>query len=553
MDEKNQNQENLETIEESAQTEAQLEAASEKEPKDEEAVLQEELEGKSKPEPKAQPEKKKKASFFKGNKFKRGGMATVMTVVFIAIVVVINLLVSILSDRFPSMNVDLTAQKMNTLSEQALDVAKSVEQETTIYLIGAEDSYRNDTIYSNYGLQYSQVANLAERLAEANQNIKVEFIEPDTNPEFISRYADENLATGRVMVKTDKRYKVLTVDDMFSMSQNSTTGGTDMFSKVDSALAGALEMANLDKVPVFTLATGHGEMLNSTNMAAFLKMMEDQNFQVEEIDLMTEEIPEDTQILMLPTPTTDYTEEELAKLRALLADQERQESIAVLATFYPNQGNFPNLNNFLEEWGIEVETGAVVAENDDSRYLLANPSYVLVDSTSETMEGTYDRLVSPASVPIKLLFSGNGEVGTDALWTTASSAYTITENSAEEEMENPVTSQQVVASKSSALAQFDNKFYNRSVIVFGSSQIFTDSFMETAFSNRQYISDLLKLATDTGGSSVTVYTERVQTNTLDVMATQNTIIMLGLGVFTIGLPLVILAAGLVIFLKRRHL
>ena len=240
-------------------------------------------------------------------------------------------------------------------------------------------------------------------------------------------------------------------------------------------------------------------------------------------------------------------------MRALLADQERQESVMILATFYPNQGNFPNLNSFLEEWGVAVETGSVVAESDDSRYLLANPSYVLVDSANDAIEGTYSRLVSPASVPIKLLFSGNGEIGAEALWTTASSAYTITENTAEEEIEKPVTSQQVVASMSSSLVQFDNKFYQRGVIVFGSSQVFTDTFMETAFSNRQYISDLLRLSTNTDGSSVTVYTEKVQTNTLDVMATQNTIVVLGLGVFTIGLPLVILAAGLVIFLKRRHL
>jgi len=40
---------------------------------------------------------------------------------------------------------------------------------------------------------------------------------------------------------------------------------------------------------------------------------------------------------------------------------------------------------------------------------------------------------------------------------------------------------------------------------------------------------------------------------VDVTASQNTITVLGLGVFTIGLPVLILAAGLVIFLKRRHL
>ena len=36
----------------------------------------------------------------------------------------------LLSDRFPSMNIDLTANQVNTLSEEALDVAKEVQYDT---------------------------------------------------------------------------------------------------------------------------------------------------------------------------------------------------------------------------------------------------------------------------------------------------------------------------------------------------------------------------------------------------------------------------------------
>ena len=77
--------------------------------------------------------------------------------------------------------------------------------------------------------------------------------------------------------------------------------------------------------------------------------------------------------------------------------------------------------------------------------------------------------------------------------------------------------------------------------------------MQTAFDNSRYVTDLMKFATDTDGSEVTVMTERVQTNIVDVTASQSTITVLGLGVFTIGLPVLMLAAGLCIFLKRRHL
>ena len=477
-----------------------------------------------------------------------------LTVVFIAVVVVVNLLVSVLSERFPSMSIDLTAQKMNTLSEQAAEIAKGIQQDTDIYLIGKEEAYENDAIYSGYGLKYSQVMNLAKRLEEVNSKIHVQFIDPDTNPDFISSYSGENLTTGRVLIKTEKRYKVLTVDDMFSMSQNQNTGATDMFSNVDSALAGAIEVVNLEKMPILTIATGHDEMLAVDSMNAFIEMMEKQNFDVRQIDMLTEEIPEDTQLLMIATPSTDYTTEEIQKLRDLLSDQERQESVSVLVSFYPGQGKLPNLTAFLEEWGVSVGMGSVVAESDASRYALTNPQCVMVDSVGNSMKAkTYKRLVSPLSVPLEVLFTGNGDVGVEELWTTSEGAYVVTENTSQEEMENPETSKQTVATLSSTITQFGNEFYYRSVMVFGSSHIFSDSFMETAFDNAEYLSDLMKRATDTDGSSVSILTKNVQTNTMDVTASQNTIMMLGLGVFTIALPVLVLVLGLGIFLKRRHL
>lgn len=537
MDENKQSLENQEEIEEVSG----IEEGAVQEPSPE-----------KKPEPGQKPEKK--VSVFKGNKFKRGGMATVLTVVFIAVVVVVNLLVSVLSERFPSMSIDLTAQKMNTLSEQATEIARGIQQDTDIYLIGKEEAYENDAIYSGYGLKYSQVMNLAKRLEEVNSKIHVQFIDPDTNPDFISSYSGENLTTGRVLIKTEKRYKVLTVDDMFSMSQNQNTGATDMFSNVDSALAGAIEVVNLEKMPILTIATGHDEMLAVDSMNAFIEMMEKQNFDVRQIDMLTEEIPEDTQLLMIATPSTDYTTEEIQKLRDLLSDQERQESVSVLVSFYPGQGKLPNLTAFLEEWGVSVGMGSVVAESDASRYALTNPQCVMVDSVGNSMkEKTYKRLVSPLSVPLEILFTGNGDVGVEELWTTSEGAYVVTENTSQEEMENPETSKQTVATLSSTITQFGNEFYYRSVMVFGSSHIFSDSFMETAFDNAEYLSDLMKRATDTDGSSVSIMTKNVQTNTMDVTASQNTIMMLGLGVFTIALPVLVLVLGLGIFLKRRHL
>lgn len=501
---------------------------------------------------------KQKRSFGKAlrsEKFKRGGMATLMSVIFIAIVVILNILMGVLTDRFPSLNVDLTAQKMNTLSDQALEIAKNVEQETSIYLIGSEDAYRNNTMYysSAYGFDYSQIANLADKLQEANSKISVEFIDPDTNPTFISEYPEDNLVSGKVLVKTEKRHKVLSVNDLFSMQNDQTTGSRNTYSKVDSALAGALEVVNMDKVPVVAIATGHNEVLTPTQRGAFEDKMEAQNFEIREIDFVTEEIPEDTQILMLPTPNTDYTEEEIQKLRDFLDNDTNPESVTLLVTCHPTQGEMPNFDSFLEEWGVKVNR-ALVAETDSSRMALGSPAYVLVDHEDEILENDYGYLISPSGCGIELLFESNSDISTHALWTTSDTACLATEDMTEADLADAPKASQVVASLSYTTVKVGDVNTRRSVVVFGSSVGFTDSFINaTAFDNSTYITDLLKGMTGTDGSQVSVVTEQVQTNVRDVTASQSTVVFWGLIVFTVGLPLAILIVGLVIFLKRRHL
>ena len=61
-------------------------------------------------EKKEKKQKQPGKKLFNMNKVKRGGVTTLMTVVFIAIVIVLNVVVSALTQRFPSMDIDLTAE-----------------------------------------------------------------------------------------------------------------------------------------------------------------------------------------------------------------------------------------------------------------------------------------------------------------------------------------------------------------------------------------------------------------------------------------------------------
>lgn len=486
-------------------------------------------------------------------KFKHGSLAVVFTVVFIAVIIVINVLVSALTTRFPSMNFDLTKEGLNTLSDEATDVAKEIVNETTIYIIGSEDAVRGDEVYSNYSLKYSQVANLADRLHELNDKIKVEYIDPDMNPQFISDYAGDSLTTGKVMVKTDKRHKTLAVTDLFSIQQDSSTGQYNYYSKVDGALANALYLVNLDTVPVVAFATGHNEMLTvSDNLSTFTGMLNDNNFEVKEFNMLTDEIPEDASIVVLGTPT-DYTSEELSKLEAYLGDEKMASSRTLYVMTAPNAGwsSMPNLSSFLAEWGMEPQSQEVLESNTNNT-LYNMPYAIFANVTDSVLSKTYDNVVKVQAAPVKRLFTANNDISTYSVIETSDTAYLSND---EKVLETPETDTYTILAFAQRYMDNQGKIC-ANVVVDGCAADFYDGSSllgNSTFGNKDVTLDLIKNLTGTTDTRVGLTVNQTQTNTMDINASSAVTWSIGMMLFTIVVPVAVLVIGLVIFLRRRHL
>lgn len=487
-------------------------------------------------------------------KFKHGSLAVVFTVVFIAVIIVINVLVSALTTRFPSMNFDLTKEGLNTLSDEATDVAKEIVNETTIYIIGSEDAIRGDEVYSNYSLKYSQVANLADRLHELNDKIKVEYIDPDMNPQFISDYADDALTTGKVMVKTDKRHKTLAVTDLFSIQQDSSTGQYNYYSKVDGALANALYLVNLDTVPVVAFATGHNEMLTvSDNLSTFTGMLNDNNFEVKEFNMLTDDIPEDASIVVLGTPTTDYTSEELSKIEAYLGDEKMASSRTLYVMTAPNAGwsSMPNLSSFLAEWGMEPQSQEVLESNTNNT-LYNMPYAIFANVTDSVLSKTYDNVVKVQAAPVKRLFTANNDISTYSVIETSDTAYLSND---EKVLETPETDTYTILAFAQRYMDNQGKIC-ANVVVDGCAADFYDGSSllgNSTFGNKDVTLDLIKNLTGTTDTRVGLTVNQTQTNTMDISASSAVTWSIGMMLFTIVVPVAVLVIGLVIFLRRRHL
>ncbi len=140
---------------------------------------------------------------------------------------------------------------------------------------------------------------------------------------------------------------------------------------------------------------------------------------------MSDELsPEDYDITVLPAPINDLTEDCITKLDDFLyngGDLDRD--LIYIADVL--QYSTPNIDDFLEVWGIEIG-GSIVYEssNDKSQYVttmkgqLSAPIAVIGDETySEGLSNTKLPIIAPLSRPVNLLFDANVDRTTSALLT----------------------------------------------------------------------------------------------------------------------------------------
>ena len=269
--------------------------------------------------------------------------------------------------------------------------------------------------------------------------------------------------------------------------------------------------------------------------------MKENAFEIREINILTDSIPGDTSILFLPTPTTDYTEEEIQQIRSFMNDNDLETARTVLFSAYPSQGNIPRLKQFLEDWGIHIGDGTIV-ETDESRMFLNDPASIFVRSTQTVLaDGSYRYLLAPSASPLELLFESNNGIYTFPLWETGDTC---------EVRDGEDSSGKQIAAAYAYRKNEKNAY--RNVIVFGSSMALASPYLDSnSFANASYVRDLLRVASNTKAFTA-VQNEQILMNEMDITASRQTINLVGLWIFTILIPAGILFAGGIVFFRRRN-
>ena len=476
---------------------------------------------------------KNKKRFFRSPKFRRGGLATLFTVGFIAIVVLFNIVVSAINTRVP-LSVDMTAAGAFTLSDETADYLKTVEEPVEVYLCSSEDIYETS---SELTLRIHEALN---QITALNQNIKVTYIDLTANPSFAQNYPDETLSESSIIVKSDLRYRVFQYSDLFETSTDYYGQTYIEADRIEQVMMSKILSVTTEEIPVFTILDNSLGM----DLTGFENLLADNGYEVRTCDLITGEIDRDTDFVVVPSTNRDYSEEELEKLDAYLANTEKDVNLLVL--FDAQQAELPNLNAFLAEWGIQPEN-TLICESDSSRYVSDQPGFCVVNYSegdlAEKFRGNEENLFIYNCRVLRTLFDQQGSIRTTPLLETADTGLEMAVDE-----EGNVTQVGSGVLYPAVMAVKDNEEHQATVIALGTSLFFHDTLL--SYGNDSYSVNLFN---ELCGREDVVSIPSRDVGVPTIQLSQAQTVTIGLIIFTIVLPLAILVGGLILWLRRRQL
>ena len=355
-------------------------------------------------------DKKKLIGTISKKHIKNGSYTMVMSVIFIAVVIVINMIVSTIPSKYSE--IDISSQKLYSIGDETKEMLKDLEKDVTIYQIAQS------------GSEDENIANLLKKYEDESKHIKVEQKDPVVNPKFVSQYTSDDLSANSLIVVCGDRNKVIDYNNMYETSidyqtYSSQTTGFDGEGQITSAI-GYVTSENL---PVLYTVEGHGEKDMDSSVK---ENIEKANMDIKSLNLLTEgSVPDDADCLFIDSPSTDFSSDEKDAIIEYLEDGGK----AMIFSDYTTE-DMPNFDAILENYGVQRVDG-VVFEGDNQHYAMQMPYYLVptinsTDASSETASAGY-YVLAPYAQGIKKLDDVRDTVTIESILTTSDQAYSKTD------------------------------------------------------------------------------------------------------------------------------
>lgn len=454
----------------------------------------------------------------------------IVTAATVAAVVLVNAIVSTVAAKLP-LKIDLTHDKVYEYSEQTKEVLGGLTEDVNIYALYSDTS---DGTYVNTVREY------LDRYKHLSDKIKVSYKDPYEDPAFVRQFGSD-ITAGSLIVQQGDRSRVIPYNSIYSQSQYTGSVSIDAERLITSAVR---YVSGTGSIVHAYFTKGHNESGNSSSpLASSLKK---EGYEVGEVNLATDGVPEDASLIISLAPSNDFTAEECEALDKFL-----QGGGKAAFAFSAGMPKLDRLYAYLNDWGLTVNRDYVI-ESDSSKAIQTSngtkvPAPELQDhKINEKLKESDALLVTPSACSIGINGTNPQYAEVTPLLKTSSNSWGITDLTAQTTERR--SDYNIGPLTIAAVAEKQN---SGKVFVIGSvqavdmkellenSSYINGDFMLNTFSYMTGKDDALNIRAKTVSAENLTMTEK-QINVVSILVQD-------------VMPAAIIIVGLYIWLKRRYL
>lgn len=498
----------------------------------------------AKPEKPAKPAKTKRK--FNARSFKHGSMSVVLTVVFVAAVVVLNVIVGLISERFDAA-ADLTDMGIYTLDEQTENYLKStLSTDITITVL------RTEKAFEEQDSSYKQVNEILKKMEMTGGHVKVNYLDLDQNPNYTSQFKGETISTNYIVVECEKtgRHRIISPYDYFTFNQTMLQYYgyyVPESSNIEQEAVSAMLSVSNDEVVKVAVTEGFGE----TDSTILQSLLTKNGYEVETLKLTTtDEISADYDFVIMYGPTIDPDKSQIAKLDKYL-DNGGKFGKNVFYFASVTQPETPNIEDFLNDWGVSV--GYAEIGQTDANYLIS--SATLFAHLQQICDTDYTKNVYGSSLytlgadlrPVYTIDRGSTE--RVVLMKTYDKAFLYPldlKNSSEFNLE---TAESGTFNDAVAAEKLHTNGTKSRLVVFGSDQLSGNIFM--SYNNSNNADFFINVFNYISGKEEGITIKAKSFSNVTFEMSQQTAGVLAV-VLCVVVPVAVITLGIVIWVRRRH-
>ena len=282
---------------------------------------------------------------------------TFLTALLICIIFAMYFLINYAVKKINVKDIDLTSNKIYSISEQTKTKLASLDKDVQIKLLNLSEAL----YIQDFANQYKQL----------NSHISVTRIDDlNSRPEIMEKY-DLTSQDSLILISSTYGETQLYLSDLFTYDYETNK----RIDKTEEKITNAIIQVTVDERPKVYFLIGH----NAYDDSFFQIVKEDIKAEANEVEnlnlLKTERIPEDCNCLVITALKTDLTEIEKERI---IQYANNGGKILLLAEPEFEETEKPNYNAILDLYGFRIPKG-ILLEQDSNKMIYGYPQFIISD------------------------------------------------------------------------------------------------------------------------------------------------------------------------------